>query len=130
MVMLLSRVELFVKSMELEEIIKKWTGFETKGESEFDTIKEASLTFDGDTDEIKLSEKEIENLKTCLKLEKKFAESPCDNGAHFECVQENGDRFHFSIASDGDFICMDQYVYEVKSPGGEKISKFLREFRR
>lgn len=56
--------------MELEEIIKKWTGFETKGESEFDTIKEASLTFDGDTDEIKLSEKEIENLKTCLKLEK------------------------------------------------------------
>lgn len=118
--------QVFLRSMDAEKIVKKWIHWESQGEEGFDSIKSASLTVEGKVNKIELTEKQLKILKNYLKAEKKLLESPCGYENYFECTQNNGSKFHFSISADGESISTDKEVYEVDYPNNSEIVELFK----
>ncbi|MCI9080377.1 MAG: hypothetical protein HFH68_15970 [Lachnospiraceae bacterium] len=120
----------FLRSMEAENIIKKWIHWEKQGKNGFGFVQSASLFYDGNPDGIKLSEDHLKKIKIYLEKCKKTDGAPCGYENYFECIQDNGDLFHFSISADGESISTDKSVYIVDYPDSERIAELLKEIRK
>lgn len=119
--------QIFLHSMEAENIIKKWINWESQGKDGFSHIQNASLSVNGSMDVTKFKEDQLKKLKTYLKSDKKIAESPCGYENYFECIQEDGSKFHFSISADGESISTDRAVYVVDYPDNIEIVELFKE---
>lgn len=97
------------------------------GKKGFELIQSASLNVDGNVDGIKLTEAQLKKLKTYLKADKKAAETPCGYENYFECIQDDGAKFHFSISADGESISTDRSVYVVDYPDNVEIVELFKE---
>lgn len=122
--------QVFLRSMEAEEIIKKWVHWEKQGKDGFGLIKSARMSYDGNADGIELQENQLKKLKAYLKSGRKTDGAPCGYENYFECTQDDGSKFHFSISADGESISTDKSVYTADYPGNEKIMKLLKRIRK
>lgn len=118
--------QVFLRSMDAEKIIKNWIHWESQGEEGFDSIKGASLTVEGKVNDIEFTEEQLKILKNYLKAEKKPSESPCGYENYFECTQDDGSKFHFSISADGESISTDKRVYAVDYPNNSEIVELFK----
>lgn len=119
----------FLRSKKAEKIIKKWLNWEKQGKKGFSHIQSASLSYDRNTDRIKLPGKHLDVLKKYLAKCKKTNGAPCGYENYFECVQNDGRQFHFSISSDGESISTDKGVYMLDYPDNKKIVKLFKKIR-
>lgn len=115
----------FLQSNKLENMLKDWISFE-KEEKDFVSIKEATMTMDGEKEGKKLSEEEISLLKKCVKEKQKTMNNPCGHDCYFDCVLEDGSYFHFSLCSDGESMSTDKNVYVIDKSKTEKLAKLLK----
>lgn len=119
--------QVFLHSMEAENIIKEWINWESVGKESFEIIQSASLSVEGNPDVTRLTEEQLKKLKTCLKAAKKTTGNPCGYENYFECIQNDGTSFHFSISADGESISTDQGVYILDSPDNLEIVELFKE---
>lgn len=119
---------IFVRSMEAEKAIKGWIQWESQGEKGFGQIQSASWLADENADGIKLTESQLKKLKAYLKADRQPAEAPCGYECYFECIQDDGSKFHFSISADGETISTDKSVYRVDHPENEQVVELFEEF--
>lgn len=121
--------QVFIRSMKAEKIVKKWLDWEKQGKKGFRLIKSASMFHDGNADGIRLSKKHLKKLKTYLAKCRKTDGAPCGYENYFECVQNDGSKFHFSISADGESVSTDKGVYTIDYPHNEKIVEIFRQIR-
>ena len=122
--------QVFLRSMEAEKVIKKWLNWEKQGKMGFRLVQSASLSYDGNADGIKLAEKPLNKLKKYLETCRKTGGTPCGYENYFECVQNDGNQFHFSISADGESISTDKGVYIIDYPYNEKIVEIFKQIRK
>ena len=115
--------------MKAEKIVKKWLNWEKQGKKGFGLIKSASIFHDGNADGIKLAKKHLKKLETYLAKCRKTNGTPCGYENYFECVQNDGSKFHFSISADGESVSTDKGVYTIDYPHNEKIVEIFRQIR-
>lgn len=121
--------QVFICSMKAEKIVKKWLDWEKQGKKGFRLIKSASMFQDGNADGFKLAKKHLKKLKTYLAKCKKTNGTPCGYENYFECVQNDGSKFHFSISADGESVSTDNGVYTIDYPHNKKIVEIFRQIR-
>ena len=119
--------QVFIRSMKAEKIVKKWLNWEKQGKKGFGLIKSASIFHDGNADGIKLAKKHLKKLETYLAKCRKTNGTPCGYENYFECVQNDGSKFHFSISADGESVSTDKGVYTIDYPYNEKIVEIFRQ---
>lgn len=119
--------QVFLHSMEAENIIKEWVNWESGGKEEFEMVQSASLYVNGDMDGIGLTKEQLKKLKTYLKASKKTVENPCGCENYFECIKEDGNSLHFSISADGESISTDKSVYVVDYPDNLEIVELFKK---
>lgn len=117
--------QVFLRSMEAEKIIKKWIHWESQGKKGFKSIQSANLIVNGNM--VQLTEDQTNKLKTYLKADKKTAGFPCGYENYFECIQDDGSKFHFSISADGESISTDRRVYTADYPDNLEIVELFKE---
>ncbi len=122
--------QIFLHSMKAENIIKKWINWESQGKDGFSSIQNASLSVNGSMDVTEFTEDQLKKLETYLKSDKKLAEAPCGYENYFECIQEDGSKFHFSISADGESISTDKAVYVVDYPDNVEIVELFKEIHK
>ncbi len=119
--------QVFLYSMEAENIIKEWINWESAEKKEFEMVQSASMYVNGDMNGIALTKEQLKKLKTYLKAGKKTAENPCGCENYFECIKEDGNSLHFSISADGENITTDKSVYAVDYPDNLEIVELFKE---
>lgn len=119
--------QIFLKSEEVEKIIKRWIAWEKDSKQKFASIQKATVSVAEEKESFELNKKDIALLKKCLLSKKKVVESPCGTEFHFECTLQAGTVFHFSLSADGDSISTDEQIYSIEPSYANKISKLLRQ---
>lgn len=122
--------QVFLHSMEAEKIIKKWIKWEGQGKKGFSSIQSATLSVNGNPDVTEFTKDQLKKLEIYLESDKKTAEAPCGYENYFECIQEDGSKFHFSISADGESISTDRAVYIVDYPDNIEIVKLFKEIHK
>ncbi len=119
--------EVFIQSKSAEKMLKNWLKWEKQGEKGFRLIKSASVLADNGKKQINVSKKDLKLLKKFLQMKKEKLQSPCGYEYHFECILNDGSKFHFSISADGESISTDKGVYGINNSMNEKIIDLLKK---